>query len=142
MTAGWRLVPGLSIGWGPEKLNFVTLGQLPPALERVNAAMLVAFSVPSRVPTEAVAWLRATVDDRVSPEKEQRMSLQGQRSAVVRGPALPFHTMLLFLLGKEEGPWGRHQESESKVACLQQLEASIRHSSSDPDNLRVEKAIR
>lgn len=103
--------------------------------------MLEAFSVPSRDPTEAVAWLRATVDDRVSPEKEQRMSARGQRSAVVRGPALPFHTLLLLVLGKEEGPRGGHQESKSEVACLQQLEASIRHSPSDPDNLRVEKAI-
>lgn len=94
-------------------MYWVTQGQLPPTLETVkfttgDPSRQEAFSVPSRDPREVVAWLRAAVDDRVSPEKEQRVSAQGRRPR-------PPHSILCCCLcwGRREGPGCLHQESDS-----------------------------
>ena len=73
------------------------------------------LSVPSRDPREAVAWLRAAVDDRVTPAEEQRVNAQCQRSDVGsgQGPGPP-HSILSCCLcwGRWEGPRGPPQETE------------------------------
>lgn len=107
-----------------------------------------SLSVPSRDPREAVAWLRAAVvDDKVSPEEEQRVNAQGQRSEVGSGqrPGPPRSILCCWLCWGRwehpaptpgEGKVGSSAAEDAHRSTLQEVEASIRYSPADTDSFK------